>query len=58
VSAIWYAVYAKDHFHGPGSMDIEGAEIQGTENGALHATNEKIAGTESDSGNVETGKMA
>lgn len=62
VSAIWYAVYAKDHFHGPGSMDIEGAEVQGTETGALHSAvggfNEKVADSESEGANAERAKMA
>lgn len=60
VSAIWYVVYAKDHFHGPGSMDIDGAELQGTDDsGALHTSaGEKVMETESDRGNIETSKMA
>lgn len=59
VSAVWYAVYAKDHFHGPGSMDIEGAEVQGSDANAVHTSAPgKLVENESDSGIDKTVKMA
>ncbi len=38
VSAVWYFAYAKDHFTGPGSMDLEGEApvVGGTGAGELY----------------------
>ena len=60
VSAIWYVVYARHHFTGPGSMDLQGEApaLGGTPAGEVHGHHkvEKGNGHSSDDNGVD--KMA